>query len=659
MNARLVKGLACCLVLGSLGAAEDASDRYYHAIRDNNLTSLRDLIKTGEVNAPDKRGSTPLMFAAAYGSLSAMKALIAAGADVNGKNAFDATALMWCASDLEKVKLLVEHGADVNARSRPGRTPLIIAAANDGGAPVVKLLLDKGADPSVRDSTGTTALTAAAEANDTASVRYLLDKGADVNSGGVAGALTVGNVTALMFASAQGNVEVMKLLLKRKADVNAVSGPHGMEVKNGPIALGSMTALHFAAPYGGAEAVKLLLDSGARVDPRDVRGMTPLMLAVSTDRPDPRVVRLLVQKGADPKIKSGDGESAIDWAKKYNYAPVLTELGVPHSTIASSPAFANVDDRKPPSARQAVEKSIALLQRTAGSFLITGGCVSCHAQNVIGVAVGIGRENGFNVDETAAAQQLRAAKLQWAAAEQPFLQRMDPGGAVDNLMYSVLQFAAEKAPADRITDFLIHNIASEQRKDGNWHLEGVARAPIEDGDFSRTAIAMRCLQLYGPAGRKAEFDQRIEKAAAWLEKSTPVTVEDRNMQLLGLKWAGSKDPEGRIKELIALERADGGWAQTPDLPSDAYATGQTLYTLHEMGIPASDAAYRRGVDYLLRTQLDDGSWRVASRAPRFQPYFQSGFPHDHDQWISSSATAWASMGLVYAAGTTNVAEVTK
>ena len=87
----------------------------------------------------------------------------------------------------------------------------------------------------------------------------------------------------------------------------------------------------------------------------------------------------------------------------------------------------------------------------------------------------------------------------------------------------------------------------------------------------------------------------------------------------------------------------------PDLTSDAYATATTLYTLHELGIAPSDAAYRRGVDYLLRTQLSDGSWHVASRAPKFQPYFQSGFPHDHDQWISASATAWATMALSYAA----------
>jgi hypothetical protein len=46
------------------------------------------------------------------------------------------------------------------------------------------------------------------------------------------------------------------------------------------------------------------------------------------------------------------------------------------------------------------------------------------------------------------------------------------------------------------------------------------------------------------------------------------------------------------------------------------------------------------------TQWEDGSWYVRSRAPKFQPYFQSGFPYDHDQWISSTATSWAVRALV-------------
>ena len=59
------------------------------------------------------------------------------------------------------------------------------------------------------------------------------------------------------------------------------------------------------------------------------------------------------------------------------------------------------------------------------------------------------------------------------------------------------------------------------------------------------------------------------------------------MQLLGLKWANAnaRAREGRTRELMAAQRPDGGWAQTPYLASDAYATGQVLYTLREMGVP--------------------------------------------------------------------------
>jgi hypothetical protein len=104
-----------------------------------------------------------------------------------------------------------------------------------------------------------------------------------------------------------------------------------------------------------------------------------------------------------------------------------------------------------------------------------------------------------------------------------------------------------------------------------------------------------------------------------------------------------------------MQQPDGGWPQTPYLGSDAYGTGQVLYTLHELGVSARATPYRQAVQYLLRTQHDDGSWHVKSRSPKFQPYFESGFPHGHDQWISSAATAWATMGLAYAIGYTESA----
>jgi hypothetical protein len=110
-----------------------------------------------------------------------------------------------------------------------------------------------------------------------------------------------------------------------------------------------------------------------------------------------------------------------------------------------------------------------------------------------------------------------------------------------------------------------------------------------------------------------------------------------------------------MRELLDIQRPDGGWAQTPYLTSDAYATGQVLYTLHELGVPANNSAFRRGAAFLLQTQKEDGTWYVKSRAMKIQPYFQSGFPYEHDQWISATGTAWAVMALTLTEPATPVA----
>jgi len=62
-----------------------------------------------------------------------------------------------------------------------------------------------------------------------------------------------------------------------------------------------------------------------------------------------------------------------------------------------------------------------------------------------------------------------------------------------------------------------------------------------------------------------------------------------------------------------------------------------------------DPAYRRGVEYLLKSQLADGSWFVRTRALGFQPYFETGFPHGVNQSISAAGTGWATMALILSA----------
>src|SRR5260370_10405904 len=124
-------------------AAPNLSDQFYNAIRADDRPGVAKLLSgdAASVTTRDSRGNTPLMYAAAVGSVDMMRQLIAAGSDVNAKNNFDSTALMWCSNDLQKVRLLLDKGADVNAHSKQGRTPLVIAAAHHGNIEVIRLLI--------------------------------------------------------------------------------------------------------------------------------------------------------------------------------------------------------------------------------------------------------------------------------------------------------------------------------------------------------------------------------------------------------------------------------------------------------------------------------------------------------------------------------------
>lgn len=626
--------------------AQENADRYYQAIRMNDLPALQALIKSGGVNEKDKRGTTPLHRAAASGSAEAVRILLSAGADPNARNDFDATPLMWSATEPEKVRLLLAKGADVNAKSKMGRTAIWLAAANDGSSATVKLLLENGA------KLDGTELLAATAANDNATIRLLLEKGAGVNVKNPVG------LTPLMFAAANGNTRIAELLIARGAEVNAVSSPEfDGAVKAGKIMLGSFTPLLMASIYGPSDLVKLLLDAGANINARDVRDMTPLMNAVATDHADPRIVRMLLDRGADTSAKDHTGLSAADWARKQNNPMILRELGVPKQTSSQPRVVIPTSLLGTRDPRPAVTRSIALLQRNSASFFEGGGCGSCHSANIPSIAVNAAKANGIAVNEQAKAAEIKGAQLALAAFEQPLLQRGDPPVS-DILTYAMFQLSTENVPPSPTTDAMVHNLMAQQRQAGNWHVGGIARPPAGDGDFTRTATAIRALALYAPAGRKAEAQRRIDRAAAWLAATQPKNTEELNMQLLGLKWSGSPRRPwlAGLRKLAAMQRQDGGWSQTPDLASDAYATGVALYTMHELGVPPTDPVYRRGVQYLLQNQADDGSWHVASRAPKLQPYFETIFPYGHDQWISSAATGWAAAALSYASGTQQIAK---
>ena len=202
-------------------------------------------------------------------------------------------------------------------------------------------------------------------------------------------------------------------------------------------------------------------------------------------------------------------------------------------------------------------------------------------------------------------------------------------------------------PASEYTESSVHHLAVIQGADGRWY-NNLPRPPLQSSDIAATALAINALQKYPLPGRKAEFAKRVERASKWLWNATPQSTDARIYQLLGLAWAGESTQKLQplARALVSEQRTDGGWAQLPDMKSDAYATGQAVYALRiAAGLAASNPLIEHGRRFLLETQLADGTWYVHRRAFPFQPTMNSGFPHGKDSWISAAATSWAVLAL--------------
>jgi ankyrin repeat protein len=576
-----------------------------NALRHGDRRAFERLLRANPKSAQSKGsgGDTPLMYAALYADANSVRLLLDMGADPNARNDAGATALLWAVDDAEKTQLLLEHGADANSRSNDGRTPVLLAASRFGAGNVVTLLIDHGAKLE-----GQPVLSGAATAGDESLMQLLIDRGADRKT------------FPADLAMRSGCSACVALLLQSaaRADLNRALAP--------------------AARYGDLNAVKMLLERGAEASPAALR------VASASEKIPLEVVTTLLDRG----IRE---ETALDLAMRHGDTPVVAALrkaGLKETAGHAATLKKRVAVR---STRAAIEKSLPLLQRADVVFLKTAGCVSCHNNSLFLMTAAAARRKGFRVDETAVQSQLKTSGIYIESWRQRVLQDIAIPGAIDTAGYILAGLAAANYPPDAATDAIARYIMRRQSADGGWKIAS-HRPPIESSDIEATAVALRSLQSYALEPQKAEYAQAVERGAVWLAKVQPQTTEDHVFQVLGLAWARAKRDviQKAARNLIALQRTDGGWGQIPTLASDAYATGQALTALAEAGgLAVTDPVYWHGVQFLLHTQLDDGSWYVRTRAIPAQPYFDSEFPHGRDQFISAAATNWATMALIAAA----------
>ena len=603
-------------------------------LRENDLAGFMKAAAAAPalLNARGPEGSTPFMYAVVYTDVATVEKLLKMGADPNRKNDANATALMWAATDLEKTRLLVNAGADVNAKSDDLHTPLMIAARKPGDVATVKLLLEHGANPNpnAKAEAESSPLIEAVTAGDLASTELLLEHGADAKGAGETGLSTAINQNCFRCA---------ELLAAKITDKDVFTG-----------------SLQDEAMLGDMQAVRLLLDHGADVKAYDPLGRTALMYAVVSDALPLDEVKLLVERGADVNARSkhangGDeGLSVLDMAKRSGDTPIvrlLVQAGAKPGgamPVVLTPRLKN-------DIRLAIQDSLPLLQKADVNFSTNSGCISCHDNSMTESTMALARKKGFQVDEKVDAGQVKMN----AEALEKLRDRMHQGELVpvgdtfgDQVVaYMLVGLGAENYPGDLSTDAAARFILLRQWTTGEWYAPtSDTRPPLCLSHIGQTALNMRALQLYTPKAGADAYRTAIARAAAWMATAKATTNDDRSWRVAGLAWAGNKAAtQQAMHELLATQRADGSWADLASMESTAYATGKSLVALHLGGLPTTDPAYKRGVKWLLSHQQQDGSWHVQTRALAFQPYFDAGFPGAHDQWISAAATNWAAQAL--------------
>ena len=261
------------------------------------------------IDSRTKKGSTPLMIAARYDKLQAVKYLLKQGADPSLQNN-DGWNLLHFASlggNPEVIELMLGHVPNIDSITKEGSTPLMIAARNDK-LQAVKYLLKQGADPSLQDNDGWNLLHFASRGGNPEVIELMLSHVPCIDS------RTKKGSTPLMIAALDDKLQAVKYLLKQGADPS-------LQDNDG------WNLLHFASRGGNPEVIELMLGHVPNIDSITKEGSTPLMIAARNDKL--QAVKYLLKQGADPSLQNNDGWNLLHFAS-LGGNPEVIELMLGH-----------------------------------------------------------------------------------------------------------------------------------------------------------------------------------------------------------------------------------------------------------------------------------------------------------------------------------------
>lgn len=505
-------------------------------------------------------------------------------------NAFMYAVLYLDAPALAK---LIEKGADVNHANDSNVTPLMWAV-NDLAK--TRLLMEHGSAVNARSNDGRTPVFIAATQPGAAPiVKFHLDHGAYANPANRA----PGDSTPLRQAAVAGDAEVMRLLIQHGASIKEI-GAAGLSatieadcekcfelIGESFDAKTWTTALLDMAVVANPKDMKFALDHGADPNTRNVKGRTPLMFAANSDLMRFDTVKLLIEKGANLNEKDLDGETALDLARLRGNTPIVDLLLKFGAKGApfSSPPLQFVEGNN--TIQAAVDRSLPIIQKSDVNFMEKAGCFSCHNQGLAAMAVGTVRRKGFAVDEKLAALETKYVSEFFGSWRERLLQGMAPGGSA----YSLVGLHEEQYKPDLTSDAVASRV------------------------LAAAARVHRCVAPKSPTP--------LSRCAA-CSSMRPMPIGPVTRSRFSLPRIGS--PKRSRIRMRTVRIASSGWRGQAAIRTPSARPGLNCWR-----------------------QLQDGSWFQKRRALPVQPYFDNGFPHGDDQWISVAATNWAVMALALAA----------
>ena len=298
------------------------------------------------------------------------------------------------------------------------------------------------------------------------------------------------------------------------------------------------------------------------------------------------------------------------------------------------------------SPREAAQRGLDWLEAASLQWTNDNNCFGCHVQSQALMGQAVAFRQGYRVN-LGTVRELEALLRRQQTPEGGWPHSAtSPSASAFGAMGLARALELREGPVDAKMTAAVSNLLSLQAADGSLDVD-VTEPPIIQGQFMTTANALVALEWAASHLKDPKYPQAAARALGWIASHDPDTTQDHVFKIIALMDYGTPDQRriawSTVEALAARQQKDGGWKEVAAMDgSNAFATGQALYAFKRAGVSVGGEMFRRGVDYLLKSQVNDGtqsrgSWKVV--------HSQSHRPSD------IAPTMWAVIGLAGSYGT--------